>query len=95
MKRIVILVAILLTFLASAAWAQQPRGKEDDRHGKPVYYDTFNEEWLDPAKWLADGPYCWGALECGREIEDGAYAWRSGTSELTIRIQVRSLAIPF
>jgi hypothetical protein len=61
MKRIVILVSILLTVLA-VAQAQ-----------KPVYYDTFNQKWLDPAKWLAIGPGCdWGpTLECVKEIQNG------------------------
>jgi hypothetical protein len=60
MKRIVVLVSILLTVLA-VAQAQ-----------KPVYYDTFNQKWLDPAKWLAFTPWCWtSALECVREIQNG------------------------
>ena len=38
---------------------------------RPAYYDTFNERWLDPAKW-ATGIDC-GALtmECFREIQNG------------------------
>jgi hypothetical protein len=38
---------------------------------RPAYYDTFNERWLDPAKW-ATGIDC-GALtmECVREIQNG------------------------
>ena len=35
------------------------------------YYDTFNERWLDPNKWLATYPNCWGTLECVREIQNG------------------------
>lgn len=59
MKRLVILVSILLTALATA----QSR--------KPVYYDTFSKQWLDPAKWqtgLDCGPL---TLECVREIQNG------------------------
>ena len=74
MKRVVILVSVLLTLLASTAWAQQTAGKEDARHHKPVYYDTFKEEWLDPAKWsVSSGPcgYWSPGLECVREIQNG------------------------
>jgi len=38
---------------------------------RPVYYDTFAERWLDPAKWLTGldcGPL---AMECVREIQNG------------------------
>ncbi len=71
MKRIIVLELVLFTSLVSAAWAQQTTGKENAQHGKAVYYDTFNQKWLDPAKWLATGPYCSGALECVREIQNG------------------------
>jgi len=71
MKRTVLLVTVLLTILASAAWMQQPAGKEDTQRGRPLYYDTFNEEWLNPAKWMAIGPWCSGGLECVREIQNG------------------------
>jgi hypothetical protein len=38
---------------------------------RPAYYDTFNERWLDPAKWLT-GLYCGPTtLECVREIQNG------------------------
>jgi hypothetical protein len=38
---------------------------------RPFYYDTFNERWLDPAKWLT-GLYCGPTtLECVREIQNG------------------------
>jgi hypothetical protein len=71
MKRIVNLILVLLAPLASAAWAQQPMGKETAQSTRPVYYDTFNEMWLNPAKWLATGPWCSGGLECVREIQNG------------------------
>lgn len=61
MKRIVILVCILLTAIA----ATQSR--------KPVYYDTFNEKWLDPAKWWPQSDNIGGlpVAETVREIQNG------------------------
>jgi len=70
MKRITILGLVLFTSLVPAAWAQQATPKQPSLPGT-IYYDTFNEKWLDPAKWLATGPWCWGALECVREIQNG------------------------
>lgn len=74
MKRLVILVSVLLTSLVSAAWVQQPASRETGQNNRPVYYDTFNEKWLNPTKWLPDGG-CGGwsymGLDCAREIQDG------------------------
>ena len=69
MKRVGVFV-IVIGCLVPAAWAQQTRGKDNANHGKPVYYDTFKEKWLDPTKWLATGPYCSRTLECVREIQN-------------------------
>lgn len=46
-------------------------GRRQQRAAFANYYDTFNQKWLDPAKWLATGPFCWGGLECVREIQNG------------------------
>jgi hypothetical protein len=71
MKRIVILGAVLFTSLVSAAWAQQPTVNGMGQSVKPVYYDNFNEKWLDPAKWVVGwGPWCDNSLECVREIQN-------------------------
>jgi hypothetical protein len=70
MKRIIVLGLVLFTSLVSAAWAQQTTGKESAKHGKPVYYDTFDQKWLDPAKWMGNAS-CGGTLECVREIQNG------------------------
>jgi hypothetical protein len=35
-----------------------------------VLYDTFDERFLDPAKWSTSGVCSWSALECVREIRD-------------------------
>jgi len=37
----------------------------------PVYYDTFNERWLDPAKWLTGFDCGPSTMECVREIQNG------------------------
>ena len=74
MKRIVILAVILLACLASAAQAQQQGNQNQNGQGaKVVYYDTFNERFLDLTKWLPWGPACvWGTTyECVREIQNG------------------------
>jgi len=70
MKRVGIFV-ILIGCFVSAGWAQQTAGKDAPKHSKSVYYDTFNEGWLDPTKWLATDPNCWFTLECVREIQNG------------------------
>ena len=71
MKRFVILVSVLLASLASAAWEQQTTANATPLNNKPVYYDTFNQKWLDPAKWLVGwGPECGLSLECVREIQN-------------------------
>jgi hypothetical protein len=60
-------LSILVTALAVANWAQQPTALSS----RSVYYDTFNEQWLNPAKWLTGldcGPL---TLECVREIQNG------------------------
>jgi hypothetical protein len=60
-------LSFLVTALAVANWAQQPTALSS----RSVYYDTFNERWLDPAKWLTGldcGPL---TLECVREIQNG------------------------
>ncbi len=60
--------ALLLTFvilLAVPALAQN-QGNNNS------YYDTFNEKWLDPAKWdVRYNPPCDRTLECSRQIENG------------------------
>ena len=71
MKRISILALMLFVISGLPARAQQTKDKEAARGRKSVYYDTFNQKWLDPAKWLANDPQCWGTLECVREIQDG------------------------
>jgi hypothetical protein len=60
-------LSILVTALAVANWAQQPTALSS----RSVYYDTFNERWLNPTKWLTGldcGPL---TLECVREIQNG------------------------
>jgi hypothetical protein len=58
--------------LTGPAWAQN-QNFQGDQQDRLVYYDTFNQRWLDPEKWSAWGPYCsnWGTLECVREIQNG------------------------
>jgi hypothetical protein len=58
-----------LTALAVANRAQQPTAPSS----RPVYYDTFNEQWLNPYKWMPFGPGCARAftMECVREIQNG------------------------
>ena len=73
MKRMIVFGLVLFTSLASVAWGQWtqlPTAKEPALRGKPVYYDTFDQQWLNPTKWLATGPFCRG-LECVREIQNG------------------------
>ena len=66
MKRIVILLAVLMTLLACPAWAQQKTAGS-----RPVYYDTFSTRWLNPNKWSISDPCGPMALECVRAIENG------------------------
>jgi hypothetical protein len=79
MKRIgfvLLALAVLLTVLPLMNWAGQ------NQQGSPVYYDTFNGPWIDPAKWLAGSLGCdqGNNLECVREIQNGR-----------LRMEVRNL----
>jgi hypothetical protein len=39
----------------------------------PTYYDAFDQPWINPLRWLADGPDCGQGMtfECVRRIQDG------------------------
>ena len=72
MQRIWVLLVVVCALSGSHAWAQQQGNQDQNSQGsKVVYYDRFDARWLDPAKWLADFPWCVGTLECVREIQDG------------------------
>jgi hypothetical protein len=62
-------LSILVASLAFANWAQQPTALSS----RSVYYDTFNEQWLNPTKWIPNGPGCERGftMECVREIQNG------------------------
>jgi len=71
MKRIAfsfLAVAILAVGFALANWAQQPATPLC----KSPYYETFNQPFLSPSKWIPNGPACgqWLTLECVREIQN-------------------------
>ncbi len=59
---------ILLLLLAGACLAQQVQANRPH----PVYYDTFDQPWIDPNKWDSQGPGVFGnPREVIREIRGG------------------------
>jgi hypothetical protein len=60
----VLSLGILLFALAIPSWGQST-GRS--------YYDTFSDQFINPDKWWATGPFCdqGRTLECVREIQNG------------------------
>ncbi len=61
---ILALCFVLLVSLSHMVHAQQPSSNL-------VLYDSFDEKFLDPAKWSPYGAcFTWSVLECVREIQE-------------------------
>ena len=76
-----LLKCVSIVLLAANAWIpsafgqsglQQTNSPQSQLSWSEKLYDNFNGKWLDPTKWQAANPSCWGnILECVREIQDG------------------------
>jgi hypothetical protein len=64
---------ILLSIIALLAFGALAQSQVKSTTTEQVYYDTFNEQWLNPDKWQPIGPFCGQGLtlECVREIQNG------------------------
>ncbi len=81
MSRVHILKCVSIVLLAANAWVplafgqpslQQTNIPQAQMNSSQKLYDNFSRKWLDPTKWQAVNPNCWGnILECVREIQDG------------------------